>query len=158
MAGSCAPVRSSGGMSPAHPRFTHSAIRRLREFRAPAVSVDWLDFEEAFERYPRHFMYLDPPYWNEQALYGQRGDAHQGFDHERLCELLKRRRAGWMLSYNDSPRVRELYDGCRMVTPVWSYGMANVKAAREKRVRVKPARELLIFPEAERRLAALPAG
>ena len=131
----------SGGMSPDHPRFNESAIRRLREFYAPDVSVQHMDFEDAFSKYPDTYMYLDPPYLIDQALYGHKGDTHNGFDHERLRELLLARRTDWMLSYNDSPQIREMYSGCRIEEPVWSYGMANVKSDRVKR-----SNELLIFP------------
>ena len=130
----------SGGMSPDHPRFNESAIRRLREFYAPDVSVQHMDFEKAFEMFPDTYMYLDPPYLIDQALYGHRGDAHNGFDHERLCELLHKRKMGWMLSYNDSPQIREMYSNFRIEVPKWSYGMANVKSNHVKR-----SSELLIL-------------
>ncbi len=123
----------SGGMSPEHPRFTESAIERLRNFRAPRVSVDELDFEAAFAKYPDAYLYLDPPYLNGQSLYGQKGNAHDDFDHERLCELLHQRRSAWLLSYNDSPQIREMYADFHIMTPVWSYGMGNVKSDRMKR-------------------------
>ena len=130
----------SGGMSPKHPRFNEGAIRRLREFFAPDVSVEHLDFEEAFEKYPNSYMYLDPPYLIDQALYGHKGDTHNGFDHERLCQLLHERKSGWMLSYNDSPQIREMYSNFRIEQPEWSYGMANVKSNHVKR-----SNELLIL-------------
>ena len=130
----------SGGMSPNHPRFNENAIRRLRDFFAPDVSVMHLDFEEAFEKFPDQYMYLDPPYLIDQALYGHKGDTHNGFDHERLCELLHNRKSGWMLSYNDSPQIQEMYSGFRIEKPKWSYGMANVKSNHVKR-----SSELLIL-------------
>lgn len=131
----------SGGMSPNFPRFNESSIRRLREFYAPDVSVEHWDFEQAFQKYPDAYMYLDPPYLIDQALYGHKGDMHNGFDHERLCELLRNRKSGWMLSYNDSPQVQKMYSGFRIEKPKWSYGMANVKSNH-----VKSSNELLIFP------------
>ncbi len=130
----------SGGMSPSHPRFTKSAIRRLRKFYAPGVSIEHMDFEEAFDNYPDAYMYLDPPYLINQALYGHRGNTHNGFDHERLCELLHKRKSGWMLSYNDSSQIREMYSNFRIEVPKWSYGMANVKSNHVKR-----SSELLIL-------------
>lgn len=130
----------SGGMSPNHPRFNEGAIRRLREFYAPDVAVEHLDFEDAFEKHPNTYMYLDPPYLIDQALYGNKGDTHNGFDHERLCQLLHERNSGWMLSYNDSPQIREMYSQFRIEEPKWSYGMGNVKSSRMKR-----SSELLIL-------------
>lgn len=61
-------ITLSGGMSPGHPRFTESAIQRLREFRAPNLTVDSADFKDTLSRFPNDFLYLDPPYANGERL------------------------------------------------------------------------------------------
>ena len=119
----------TGGMSPGHPRFTPSAIERLRNFRAQFVAEE-MDFEDSIARHPNAWLYCDPPYLIDSVLYGRNGDAHRGFDHKRLAAVLKKR-GRWMLSYNDCEEVRELYAGYRILTPSWKYGMSNDKRSRE---------------------------
>jgi len=121
---------SSGGMSPGHPRFTRSAIQRLRDFRAPNFAVEWGDFRDTLPKYEDSFLYLDPPYLNGQALYGHKGGTHKGFDHEALADILTHRDR-WIMSYNDSPEVRELYAGFDILTINWVYGMSKDKSSKE---------------------------
>lgn len=123
-------ITLSGGMSPGHPRFTNSAINRLMEFRAPNLNVECADFADTLAKYPNDLLYLDPPYANGERLYGNKGDMHDGFDHERLASLL-RKREGWILSYNDDSTVRKMYEGFDIQTPNWQYGMSNNKASSE---------------------------
>ena len=121
----------SGGMSPGHPRFTKSAIERLRAFRFHNLSVKCADWEDALEEHRDKLLYLDPPYAiQHENLYGSKGDLHNGFDHEELARQL-RQRDGWILSYNDTPYVRMLYNGYDIQTPKWRYGMSKNKTSRE---------------------------
>ena len=114
----------SGGMSPGHPRFTESAIDRLRAFSSPNLTVKPADFKDSIAAHATDFLYLDPPYLLRQKLYGARGDMHDGFDHAALAALL-RARDGWVLSYNDCPETRDLYRGHRIHSVEWTYGMNN---------------------------------
>ena len=125
-------VTLAGGMSPGHPRFTESSIARLRRFRTGDFKVRHLDFATAIESAPDDsMMYCDPPYMIESDnLYGYRGDMHSGFDHLRLAVLLSER-DNWILSYNDCATVRDLYADYTILTPSWTYGMANDKRSRE---------------------------
>lgn len=113
----------SGGMSPGHPRFTESAIARLENFRVRNLSVKADDFARSIPRHEKDFLYLDPPYYLQQRLYGE-GEDHIAFDHEGLAHLL-RQRDSWILSYNDCKYIRALYRGYRFRTPNWIYGMCN---------------------------------
>ncbi len=110
----------SGGMSPEHPRFTESSIDTLRDFRTSNLSVQCCDYTDTLRQHPSEFAYLDPPYANGEKLYGNRGDMHD-FDHERLHSILSER-DGWVLSYNDDPTIRSMYDSYRIEAPEWSYG------------------------------------
>ncbi len=120
----------SGGMSPGHPRFTESSIDYLRSFQAPNLSVSFGDFHETIVQHSNSFLYLDPPYLIENSLYGKNGDAHKGFDHEGLCALLQHR-DNWVLSYNDSRLIRDMYEKFRFFKPRWKYGMSTDKESRE---------------------------
>mgnify|MGYP003541972145 FL=1 len=120
----------SGGMSPGHPRFTPSAIERLRNFYNPNITVAKKDFKQSLANHPHTFTYLDPPYLITSSLYGRKGDTHKGFDHEGLSEQLKKREH-WILSYNDCELIREMYEGFHILTPNWKYGMSNDKSSKE---------------------------
>lgn len=118
-------------MSPGHPRFTDSAIARLESFAVGNFSVECADFAVSIANHPNDFLYLDPPYCiASDNLYGARGDHHRNFEHARLAELL-RGRDGWLLSYNDCERVRELYRGYPFWSPKWTYGMNASKRSNE---------------------------
>lgn len=120
----------SGGMSPGHPRFTLSAIERLRNFYNPNITIAKKDFKQSLANHPHTFTYLDPPYLITSSLYGRKGDTHKGFDHEGLSEQLKKREH-WILSYNDCELIREMYEGFHILTPNWKYGMSNDKSSKE---------------------------
>ena len=121
----------SGGMSPGHKRFTPSAIERLRSFHSAGLKVRKVDYKVALREHPGMMAYLDPPYLiSSDNLYGSRGDAHKGFDHEELATILWKRDK-WVLSYNDCPEIRELYKHARILEPKWAYGMSNGKKSEE---------------------------
>ena len=120
----------SGGMSPGHPRFTLSAIQRLRVFYNPNFIVKKSDFKAAIAQHANTFLYLDPPYLISSTLYGKKGDAHKGFDHEALCEILKKRNY-WILSYNDCEAIRTMYKDYIIISPLWKYGMSIDKTSKE---------------------------
>lgn len=120
----------SGGMSPDHPRFTESAINRLRDFNVSNLQVEFADYKDALAKHSDKYLYLDPPYANGGKLYGNRGNMHEGFNHDELAEIL-RSRTGWLLSYNSCKEVRELYKGYEFIMPKWAYGMNNDKTSSE---------------------------
>ncbi len=120
----------SGGMSPGHQRFTEKGINNLANFKASNFTVACEDFTKSITKHKDAFLYCDPPYMNGESLYGVRGGTHKGFDHVGLSHLLHGRK-GWILSYNDCPEVRSLYEGCRIIKPEWVYGMGNRKTSSE---------------------------
>ena len=120
----------SGGMSPGHPRFNMSAIGRLRNFNAGNLYLSCADYKTTLSKHDNMFLYLDPPYANGGKLYGKQGNMHEEFNHEELADMLKQR-DGWILSYNDSPYIRNLYKGYKQIKPQWTYGMSNDKQSKE---------------------------
>lgn len=120
----------SGGMSPGHPRFTKSAIERLRSFHASNFEVECADFRDAIDKHINAFLYLDPPYVNGQALYGIKGDTHKGFNHFELAEILHNRDR-WIMSYNDCQEIRDLYHDNPITSVEWVYGMSKNKQSNE---------------------------
>ncbi len=74
----------------------------------PNLRVFELDFAAALRMVPDGgFVYLDPPYYVQGAALYKHSFAEA--DHERLAEALRDARYTWLLSYDDHPRVRELY-------------------------------------------------
>ena len=120
----------SGGMSPNHPRFTISSIERLENFSINNLQIEQADFTKSITNAKSGLLYLDPPYLLDQQLYGRNGDMHRSFDHEKLAELLHKKNK-WILSYNDSKKIHEIYDGYYFHYPKWKYGMSNDKDSRE---------------------------
>lgn len=117
-------------MSLKHARFTPSAIEKLKTFYNPRITVQCAHFAESITKHPHTFLYLDPPYLNVSALYGQKGSTHKHFDHYLLCHML-RQRGNRILSYNDCPEIRELYEGYTMIQPNRKYSFLKNKDANE---------------------------
>ncbi len=115
----------SEGMSLGHPRFTESEISRVADFYSDHLVPLYGDFSDSIPRHGHDFLYCAPPYAN-----GGQGGTEKGFDHLALSELLKNR-SRWMLSYNDCPFVRELYDGCLIESLSWKYGTSRNKTSNE---------------------------
>jgi DNA adenine methylase len=125
----------SGGMSSeaAARRFTVSSIDRIRDFPLKNFAVQKADFKDSIPCHGDMFLYCDPPYMLKKErnnLYGDKGDAHRGFDHLALHGLLAARN-NWMLSYNNCPEILELYKDYEIYYPDWSYGMSQDKDSKE---------------------------
>lgn len=131
----------SGGMSPGHPRFNEAAIQRLEEFKLENFRVECADFKDSLKKHESDFLYLDPPYANGEKLYGERGSTQKGFDHEGLATIIKKR-GGWLLSYNDHPKVYKWYEGFKIVNLSWTYGMNKSKVSNEILVLSKDIKQL----------------
>ena len=82
----------------------HEACRRLQK-----VVIENKDFEKLIKQYdkPESFFYCDPPYYETEDYY--EGDGFTEADHERLANCLRNIEGKFLLSYNDCPRIRELY-------------------------------------------------
>lgn len=89
------------------------------------AEVTCLDFAESPDA---DFTYLDPPYWGRYGLYPT--DFAEA-DHFRLADWLRRRRGGWVLSYNDCPEVREAYSWARVERLQWSYTVSTKRMGQE---------------------------
>lgn len=76
--------------------------------RLDKVFVENKDFEEIINQYDNEeaFFYCDPPY---TFGYGYKTASTKDFDHKRLSDCLKNIKGKFLLSYNDSENIRELY-------------------------------------------------
>ena len=107
-------------------------IEKVRDFRAPNLSVSHASFEQIMEQHRDDFLYLDPPYFLDSdspdsktfvGMYPHRNFPihHKGFRHDLLRDLLKKHRGGFVLSYNNCAKGRDWYAEYEMDTPEWQY-------------------------------------
>lgn len=94
------------------------------EDRMANVVIENQDFETLIRHYdrPDAFFYADPPYFSTEDMY------EVGFgwdDHVRLRETLGRMKGKFLLSYNDCPEIRELYDGFSLFDFSRTHSMAQ---------------------------------
>lgn len=105
-------------------------IRRLfglikeLEDRMANVVVENQDFEALIKHYdrPDTFFYADPPYFSTEDMYAV------GFgwdDHVRLRDTLAGIKGQFLLSYNDCPEIRELYEGFSLFDFSRTHSMAQ---------------------------------
>ena len=125
---------TSGGYSQqaADKRFTETSILRLKNFSCPFLTMEHADFKDSLAKHDDDkFIYADPPYAiDNPVLYGKNGSTHKGFDHLGLAEVM-RRKNNWVLSYNPTPFILDLYKDYEIVYPEWSYGMSKDKKSKE---------------------------
>ncbi|PKM92000.1 MAG: hypothetical protein CVU81_02850, partial [Euryarchaeota archaeon HGW-Euryarchaeota-1] len=134
-------------------------IERVRDFKPKNLKVDCASFEKVFEKHPNDFFYCDPPYYIGEdskmfkGIYPQRNFPihHKGFNHELLRDLLKKHKAGFILSYNNCPTIREYYKEFQQIFPSWQYTMGQGETRIGKnRIEngnghIKESHEILIF-------------
>lgn len=82
------------------------------------------DFEKLIKQYDHEeaFFYCDPPY---SKGCGYAVTSTEDFDHECLRDVLKGIKGRFLLSYDDSPKVRELYKGFEMIEVERQNGINN---------------------------------
>ncbi len=123
----------SGGFSNEafHKRFTLSSIERIKKTAKILENtlITNLDYQEVIEKQGDNvFIFLDPPYYSatKSALYGKNGNLHKEFNHERFAELLKQTRHKWLITYDDSEYIKNLFDFANIISWDLTYGMRNV--------------------------------
>ena len=140
-------VVDSGGYSQAayEKRFTSSSIDRV-EMIAPylfGVKITNGDYTGAlFQDGKDVFLFLDPPYWKatQSKLYGTRGALHTSFDHAKFAENMKKCPHRWLITYDDSPMIRDLFSFADIREWTLQYGMNNYRkdsAARGNELFIK---------------------
>lgn len=117
-------------------RFTQSSIERLVNLpqALEGTEITNTDFSEVITRPGRDvFIFLDPPYFTAQRLYGKNGSLHS-FDHERLANLLKKTPHRFLITYDDCSDIRKLYKWAKVSSWQLQYGMNNCSKNNESKV------------------------
>lgn len=112
-------------------RFTESSIQRLIQFSKVinGSTITNFDYEELVKADGKNvFLFLDPPYYSatKSALYGKNGKLHKSFDHIRFAETMKKCKHKWLITYDDSEYIRELFSFANIISWDLTYGMRNV--------------------------------
>lgn len=141
--------RTFGTSATGRSRLDLSTIEeRLLEihWRLERVTIEHLDAVECLRRYDRSttLFYLDPPYWHTSGYATPFGDA----DFARLRQALDGLRGRFLMSINDVPAVRRLFDGFLIQKVTTTY-----TAGRNYAARGEPRDELLISQLLRRRFA-----
>ena len=123
----------SGGFSNGafEKRFTESSIKRARLLSTilPKTKITDFDYQKVVETDGGDvFIFLDPPYYSarKSALYGKNGKLHTGFDHYRFAETMKKTKHKWLITYDNSPFIKDLFSFAYIVEWNLKYGMRNV--------------------------------
>lgn len=123
----------SGGYSESafKARFTDSSITRLLDFSKviqDAIITNY-DYSKLLNKEGNNvFLFLDPPYYSasKSALYGKNGNLHKSFDHIRFANEMKECKHKWLITYDDSDYIRELFSFANIIPWNLVYGMRNV--------------------------------
>ncbi|WP_034641996.1 DNA adenine methylase [Desulfovibrio inopinatus] len=85
--------------------------------RLSSVTIEHLPYEKCIERFdrPETLFYIDPPYYNCEDRYGK--DIFAKSDFTTLATQLSRIQGRFVLSLNDTPEVREIFQQFE-ITPV----------------------------------------
>lgn len=100
--------------------------------RLAGVVIESLDFEAFIRRYDRPYtlFFLDPPYWGSEADYGR--ELFGRADYQRLVDTLRALSGRFLLTINDRPETRALFDGFAIEAVETTYMLAG--GGRSKRV------------------------
>ena len=123
----------SGGFSKAayEKRFTISSIDRVKLLSSILnnTNITNYDYQDVIEKEGQNvFIFLDPPYFSatKSALYGKNGNMHKTFDHERFADVLKKTNHKWLITYDDSEYIKDLFSFANINEWNLTYGMRNV--------------------------------
>lgn len=113
-------------------------LEELHE-RLAGVTIESLDFETFIRRYDRAttLFYLDPPYWGSEGYYGK--TLFDRTDFERLATVLRGVQGQFIMSINDHPEVRRIFEGFTFSEVTTTYSVQGKGHA-------SPAAELIVTP------------
>jgi DNA adenine methylase len=128
----------SGGYSNSafYNRFTVSSIERLRALESILQNViiknqsyEEIIFDNSGER---RFIFLDPPYYRQakSRLYGKNGSLHLGFNHEKFAADMKKCPHRWLITLDNTDKIKALFSGAFIYEWELQYGMNNYKQAK----------------------------
>ena len=133
-------------------------IQKLEKMNLKNLKVECKDFEQVLKLHQDDFLFLDPPYYLEgdskmfKGMYPNCNFAihHNGFDHIKLASMLKEHRGGFLMTYNNCSKIRELYNECLFEYPEWqyTYGQGETRIGKNREIKkgdnIKESHEIII--------------
>jgi DNA adenine methylase len=116
-----------------HKRFTNSSIDRLEKLAnilTKNVKITNLDYSHLLNKSDQNvFLFLDPPYLiaKKSKLYGKDGNLHTSFDDQKFAEELQKCPHPWLITYDNSPQIRQNFAWANIYEWELQYGMNNYK-------------------------------
>lgn len=91
--------------------------------RLDGTYIENLPWQECMKRYdrPHSFFYLDPPYWQTEG-YGVPFGWEQ---YEAMAAIMRTSKGKVMVSINDHPDIRQVFDGLHMLELSIKYSVGN---------------------------------
>ena len=124
----------SGGYSEKafNDRFTFSSIERIKSLEEILQNV--VIFNKSYEEIifadgENVFIFLDPPYYRQMTsrLYGKNGSLHTSFDHEKFAEDMKNCKHNWIITLDNTEKIKEMFSFAFIYEWELQYGMNNYK-------------------------------
>jgi DNA adenine methylase len=91
-------------------------------------SLPWADFIRRYDR-PEALFYLDPPYWGCETDYGD--GLFDRADFTAMAEVLASIKGRFILSINDRPEIRAIFNAFKIEAVKTSYGISKQVAAKQ---------------------------
>jgi DNA adenine methylase len=143
----------------ANEKMYYRLLERVKNFNVKNINIECASFEEVIPKFKNDFLYCDPPYYLGEdstlfrGLYPQRNFPihHNNFNHELLRDILLNHKGGFILSYNDSPTIREWYKDFEIVELPTHYtmGQGETRIGFNRKMKntnhIKKTQELLII-------------
>ena len=127
----------SGGYSEKafYGRFTDSSIERIKPLEEILTDVDIYNksYEDIiFAEGKNVFIFLDPPYYRQakSRLYGKKGNLHTSFDHDKFASDMKRCPHTWLITLDNTDKIKKLFDFAYMYEWELQYGMNNYRQGK----------------------------
>ncbi len=119
-------------------KITDSKIARRISKITDILNDDCVGVIKRFDS-PETLMYIDPPYWKTENLYGFHDFGRQ--DHYRLADTLSTCKSRWILSYYDFPEIEDMYPSDKYIYTRKEY----IKSSSDQRGHKPKSIEVLIM-------------
>ena len=100
--------------------------------RLARVNIENLPWQKIFKKYdrPHTLFYIDPPYFNCETDYGK--DMFSKKDFHDLAGILRSLEGNFILSLNDTPETRKLFQGFHMEETQVHYSVNSSRQGKKK--------------------------
>jgi DNA adenine methylase len=113
-------------------RFTNSSIERIKPLQN--ILSDVIAYNKGYEEIvfaegKNVFIFLDPPYYRQakSRLYGRKGILHLSFDHEKFAQDMRQCTHQWLITLDNTDKIKRLFDFAYIYEWELQYGMNNYK-------------------------------